>query len=130
MAIVDLDIGLKPEGGLIRRIRSGDATTYRCIPVIGATPSPTPDLIDAFINTGGDYLLQKPVSIAMVWRKVNLAVTARREFIRIDGYFGPDRRRSKRDHEGKERRMRSEFEAIETPSVESRLVQRRRAKHG
>jgi DNA-binding response OmpR family regulator len=55
-------------------------------------------------DAGMTEYLTKPVSGQRLYQRISAIVKSNRDFIRASEYFGPDRRRRDKDHEGEDRR--------------------------
>ena len=65
----------------------------RCLPVVACTADTRRTVIKELIDAGADEVLAKPVSIHAAWTKFHQVVMRRREFVKANQFFGPDRRR-------------------------------------
>lgn len=95
----------------VRRIRMGGRNWNRFLPMIMVTGYTEPGLMREARDAGVDELLSKPISAKSLLSRIKTVMGNRRQFIDIEGYFGPDRRRSLREFSGPNRRR------VQTPFV-------------
>lgn len=88
----------------IRRIRMGDRNKNRFLPMIMVTGYTEPSLMREAQDAGVDELLSKPISAKSLLSRIKSIMKNRRQFIDIDKYFGPDRRRAESAFSGPNRR--------------------------
>ena len=55
-------------------------------------------------DAGMTEYLTKPVSGQRLYQRISAIVKSNRDFIRATEFFGPDRRRRDKDHQGEDRR--------------------------
>lgn len=55
-------------------------------------------------DAGAHEVLTKPISARALYERICALIEHPRDFVRNDGYFGPDRRAGRRAHDGPERR--------------------------
>lgn len=55
-------------------------------------------------DAGAHEVLTKPISARALYERICALIEHPRDFVRHDGYFGPDRRTGRRAHDGPERR--------------------------
>jgi CheY-like chemotaxis protein len=67
------------------------------IPIIACTADTAPETIARLRDAGVDEILAKPVSAQAIWTKLMAITNARRPFVAAPGFFGPDRRRRRKD---------------------------------
>jgi two-component system chemotaxis response regulator CheY len=92
LAIVDYQ--LNDETGLefVQSIRSSRDDAVAGVPVIMVTAHTYVTRIHEFVNAGVDEILAKPMQAETLYRRIAAVVNHRRPYVRLDGYFGPDRR--------------------------------------
>lgn len=93
--LIFVDQRMEPIDGLefTRRIRAGVGTIDKFIPIIMISGHTEVDLIMAARDAGVTEFLAKPVSAKLVYYRIRSVIDNPRNFIRIDKFFGPDRRR-------------------------------------
>ncbi len=90
---------------LARAIRQIDKETNGVTPVILTSGYANMEKVKEAIDTGVNEFLLKPFSVNDLATRVAYVIENPRECIDIQGYFGPDRRRSDTDaYEGPDRR--------------------------
>ena len=102
-AILDYNL---PEltGSEFLRILRNSEDLPTTLPVIACTSDTRRSVLNEFVAAGVDEVLTKPVSADEAWKKISAIVNRRRNFVRTNVYFGPDRRRKEAAHLGMERR--------------------------
>lgn len=98
LAFVDFRLG--EQDGLnglefCRQIRMGEDSPDPYLPIIMITAYSEMSRVKQALNSGIDEFLVKPVRANDVAARINAVVQRRRQFVRSDDYFGPDRRRRK-----------------------------------
>lgn len=93
---------------LIREIRASEEPALHYLPVIIITGYTELTHIKKAINTGANEYLAKPISPTALYDRIVSIILRPRRFVRVPGYFGPDRHRRKADLEGKEDRRERE----------------------
>lgn len=75
------------------------------MPIIMITAYSERSNVERAISSGIDEFLVKPVSPKMLYQRICAVIERPRTYVRVGGYFGPDRRRQAPDtYKGKERR--------------------------
>lgn len=74
-------------------LRHGRTEFHPFLPVIAMTREPTPQQVERIIDAGADLLLTKPVSAKQLLGRVERLIRARKPFVVIEDYVGPDRGR-------------------------------------
>jgi len=92
--------------GFLRRVRAGDDSPNPFVPVIVVTANTEIRHVCEARDAGMTEFLAKPVSAKSIYARLCAVIDSTRPFIRVDGFFGPDRRRRNMDHGGIERRTR------------------------
>lgn len=109
LAIVDWD--LKTMDGLefTKRVRGKSSNPF--VPIILTTGFSVARRVKAARDAGVTEFLKKPFTAHTLYKRVEEIIERPRQFIRADGYFGPDRRR-KRDenYRGPEKRQHGPIE--------------------
>ena len=94
--IVFVDCSLEdnnPGFTLVRKIRSTSEEEIAGTPIIMMSEQTTRETIMAAIRVGCNEFLEKPVVTARLLDRVRLVLDHPRDYIKLDNYFGPDRRR-------------------------------------
>ncbi len=90
---------------LVYWIRNDPASSNRMLPVIMMTANSEEEYVVRARDAGVNEFVAKPYTVQSFYTRLATAIARPRQFVRVDGYFGPDRRR-KRDsnYAGPERR--------------------------
>jgi CheY-like chemotaxis protein len=86
------------------RTSSDTAGSTSTVPVIMLTAHTERSRIEAARDVGVTEFCCKPVTARELLNKIVAVVDRPRPFIKAPGFFGPDRRRKVREHNGSERR--------------------------
>jgi len=93
---------------LVKKIRSLSDEDMAGTPIIMMSEITTRENIIAAIRAGCNEFMEKPISPARLLDRIRLVTEHPRENIKLDGYFGPDRRRGiDSDYQDDERREQS-----------------------
>lgn len=92
---------------LLEAIRGGRDEEKKRTPVILCTAFTEQGNIFRARDLGVTEILAKPVSPEQILEKLMSALFKERDFIRVEGYIGPDRRRRRGDWDGQEDRRKS-----------------------
>lgn len=107
--IVILDIQLEDGSGmdLLADIRAAADISLSFMPVIMLTAHSELAEVQAARDAGANEFCNKPLVPSALFQRIVAVIEKPRPFVRVDGYFGPDRRR-KTDvpYRGPERRTR------------------------
>ena len=103
VVITDWEMGAMSGGELARAIRALEGPV-RFVPIFALTAHADADLVGRARDAGVDYTLAKPVSIDRMYKGFVYLRSAKREFVQVTTYFGPDRRRKSRPFEFQDRR--------------------------
>ena len=89
------DLKMRPVGGLefVRRLRADKDNPSRFVPVIMITAHPDIDNVALARDAGATEFMAKPLSKAVLEKRIQRVLTEPRPFILVDGFVGPDRRR-------------------------------------
>ena len=91
----------------LSRVRLSPDSPNPFVPVVVCTANTELRHICTARDAGMTEYLAKPVSARTIYSRICSLVENHRAFIRIDGFFGPDRRRHLEDHfSGENRRQR------------------------
>ncbi|HEV2653276.1 MAG TPA: hypothetical protein VGU69_18575 [Rhizomicrobium sp.] len=86
-------------------VRRSEGVHNPSLPIFLVSAAPRQRLVSGARDRGVNAVLARPISAAVIARKLSLAINAPRRFIVTHDYFGPDRRfRDKRRGEGPRRR--------------------------
>ena len=111
--IVDWRMG--PVDGLsfARKIRTSEESPNPEMPIVLCTAYTELDRILDARDAGVNEILAKPVSAAHLYNKLAAALFDKREFVSVQSYTGPDRRRQDRAFNGEDRRKELSQEGID-----------------
>ncbi|ESQ87766.1 response regulator [Asticcacaulis benevestitus] len=106
IVIVDYQLEVLNGVEFINLVRNSSDSNNRFVPIIMLTAhSERSHVVDAR-DAGVTEFCCKPVTATELFRKVAAVIDHPRHFVKIAGYFGPDRRRRQDPkYEGKERRQ-------------------------
>ena len=91
--------------GLLKTLRNADTSSDPFVPVIIITANTESRHIYTARDSGMTEFLAKPITAKRVYSRVCSVIEKRRMFISIDEFFGPDRRRLRKDaYSGENRR--------------------------
>ncbi|MFP6732937.1 MAG: response regulator [Rhodospirillales bacterium] len=90
--------------GLLSRIRNDPESKSPYVPVIMVTAFGEAERVFEARDAGMTEYLTKPVSGQRLYQRISAIVKSNRDFIRATEFFGPDRRRRDKDHQGEDRR--------------------------
>lgn len=104
--LIITDALMEPMDGLefTRKIREGEADIDPFIPIIMVSGQTEMSFIVHARDAGITEFLAKPISASSVYLRICNVISHPRSFIRIDDFFGPDRRRQGVAYSGDERR--------------------------
>ena len=89
---------------LVKRVRTGADSVNPYVPIIMVTGYADGARVKAARDAGVSDLLVKPISLATLAQRIEAVFYEPRPFIKISGYFGPDRRRRVQPFVGADRR--------------------------
>lgn len=93
--IVITDLNMAPMDGLTftRRLRRGEDSTKRRVPIIAMTAQADKDSVVSARDASVTEFLAKPLSPRALHDRMMSAISRQREFLETKAYVGPDRRR-------------------------------------
>lgn len=121
--ILVIDLSMPNMDGLevTRQIRTGKDSPCPFLPIIMLTGHTDLDTVKAARDAGITEFLAKPISPLALLKRIHAVIESPRPFVRTQMYFGPDRRRLKRDvYQGPERREPEAGAAQSAPKKSSR----------
>ena len=89
---------------LTRKVRNDKASPNAYVPIIMMTGYSEQGRVLMARDAGIHEFLIKPMSPKALFNRIEAVINRPRPFIRLANYFGPDRRRSNRPFDGKDRR--------------------------
>jgi PleD family two-component response regulator len=119
LLIVDWEMEESDGLELVRRVRHDESTPDRFMPIIMLTAHSELPRIVVARDAGINEFIIKPLSPAILFKRLDAVIEHPRQFIRIKSYFGPDRRRKKSSYSGAERRRQAQDAAQETPNPQT-----------
>ncbi|WP_428248949.1 response regulator [Ferrovibrio sp.] len=105
--ITEWDLQAEQNGmDLVSWLRNDAGSPNRMMPVIMMTANSEIEYVVRARDAGVNEFVAKPYTVQSFYTRLAAAIARPRQFVRVDGYFGPDRRR-KRDenYTGPERRV-------------------------
>jgi DNA-binding response OmpR family regulator len=106
LIISDWFLGKKSGGELLRWVRLNDDELVRFIPFIIVSGYAGENMVCRARDLGADEFLAKPFSVNTVAARLLAVIDNRRQFIKNQTYFGPDRRRKDQPINDERRRDR------------------------
>ena len=108
--IVIVDLLMAPINGFefIKRVRAHGEDDVRHLPLLVVTAYSSMDYVTRARDIGAIEVLCKPISVAAVYDRFVYMRNSPRQFVRTEGYVGPDRRRALRGFAGMDRRTDGE----------------------
>ena len=107
LAIIDWKMDGVDGVECVRRIRSGEDNVNKFLPIIMVTGYTDESLAQEARNAGVSDFLSKPISAKSLLSRIVSVISEDRSFVKIDDYFGPDRRRQDKEYNGADRRVAS-----------------------
>jgi len=113
--IIVTDLSMERMDGIefARKIRLSPNTPDPCVPIIMVTGHTEQARIEAARDAGVTYFLAKPITANGLLQRIAKILDHPKPFVRCDGYFGPDRRRSTAESHGGPRRRWNDHDAVE-----------------
>ena len=111
--IIDWRLGADDGLSLARKIRTSEESPKPELPIILCTAYTEIDHILEARDAGVNEILAKPLSAAQLYSKLAAGLFDEREFVSVQSYTGPDRRRQDRDFNGEEKRKELSQEGID-----------------
>lgn len=107
--IVIVERRMEPLDGiaLTRMIRTSADSPCPHIPILMMTSAPSIEDVTEARDAGVNEFLIKPFSTDNLTKRLAATVLNPREFVQVENYFGPDRRRVDKGFIGEDRRRRS-----------------------
>ena len=107
--IIVLDWEMKPMNGIefVRTLRAQQDGPMAFVPVIMLTAYSEPDRVTKARDAGVNEFVVKPFSAKGLFSRVQAVIERPRPFVKVGGYFGPDRRRKIETIDGDDRRKKS-----------------------
>jgi DNA-binding response OmpR family regulator len=114
--IIILNWEMKPVNGIefARKIRGRGDTPYSFIPIIMLTGHADEERVATARDAGVNEFVVKPFSANGLFSRIQAVIERPRSFIKVESYFGPDRRRKMIPMvEGQDRRGKSADETFD-----------------
>lgn len=106
MVCVETIQGVMSGVELINTIRTSSESPNTVVPILATCSHPTLKNVSDVRDAGANELLAKPFSPGNMLDRLIYMIESPRQFVRADGFFGPDRRRlSSEGYTGEERRV-------------------------
>ena len=104
VAIIDWLMPECPGLELLQWIRNHKSDTIKFLPVIICSAYASRELVEQSRDAGANEVMVKPVSAAKLAQRILHVIDNPRPFVRLEGFFGPDRRRKIESIKGPDRR--------------------------
>lgn len=107
--IIFCDWKMEPMDGLefVEHVRDTSKSPNPWIPIIMMSGFTEEFRVRAALEAGISEFLAKPLTARAVYQRLVQVIENPRDFVQIEDYFGPDRRRRSTGHQGGERRSSS-----------------------
>ncbi len=104
--IIIVDWEMEPINGIefVQQIRGNQDTPLAFIPIIMLTGHSEQERVTAARDAGINEFVVKPFSANGLFTRIQAVIERPRPFVKVEGYFGPDRRRKTVPIEGDDRR--------------------------
>jgi len=106
--LVIVDFNMSPMDGVqfTRMVRTGPDSANPYLPIIMMTGHSEKHRVTEARDAGVNEFVVKPITAKAVFDRIQAVILRPRAFVRTDGYFGPDRRRTNAaDYKGPRRRQ-------------------------
>ena len=97
--LVLTDLSMAPTDGIAftRQVRTADSSPNPYIPIIMVTGHTERPRVEAARDAGVTEFLAKPITVHNLMSRLSEIVDRPRPFVKCGSYFGPDRRRRRKD---------------------------------
>lgn len=104
--IIVADWEMDPINGIefVERIRGNQESPLAFIPIIMLTGHSEAERVKAARDAGINEFIVKPFSAQGLFTRIHAVIERPRPFVRVEDYFGPDRRRKSLPIDGEDRR--------------------------
>jgi len=104
--ILIVDWEMEPISGieLVHQLRSAQDTPLAFVPVIMLSGHSEAERVTAARDAGINEFVVKPFSAQGLFSRIQAVIERPRPFVKVEGYFGPDRRRKIQPFDGEDRR--------------------------
>ncbi|MBL6929680.1 MAG: response regulator [Rhodospirillales bacterium] len=112
--IIIIDWEMEPVNGieLVKKIRGAQDTPLAFLPIIMLTGHSEVERVKQARDVGVNEYVIKPFSAQGLFTRIQAVIERPRPFVKIEGYFGPDRRRKDMAFEGDDKRKPSDDDAL------------------
>ncbi|WKL56104.1 response regulator [Asticcacaulis sp. ZE23SCel15] len=105
IVIVDYQMHVLDGVDFVKLVRTSTDSANRFVPIIMLTAHSEKSRVTSARDAGVTEFCAKPVTANELYRKISAIVNSPRPFVKVTGYFGPDRRRrNDKKFGGQERR--------------------------
>jgi CheY-like chemotaxis protein len=104
VAIIDWLMPECPGLELLQWIRNHKSDTIKFLPVIICSAYASRELVEQSRDAGANEVMVKPVSAAKLAQRILHVIDNPRPYVRLNDFFGPDRRRKIEPFRGEDRR--------------------------
>lgn len=99
LVLLDLDADRAAVCRLVREVRNSNLCADPFVPIIAFTWSPDLAMINTSMEAGVDDIIAMPISLKLIYDRIDILIRARKDFVVTSSYVGPDRRSSERGME-------------------------------
>ncbi len=112
--IIIIDWEMEPVNGieLVKKIRGAQDTSLAFLPIIMLTGHSEIERVKIARDAGVNEYVIKPFSAQGLFTRIQAVIERPRPFVKIEGYFGPDRRRKEMGFDGDEKRKPKDPDAM------------------
>jgi CheY-like chemotaxis protein len=93
LILIDAELAPSEDLDLVRKLRLSEEHPNRNVPIIMMAATPSAALIAAARDAGVTEFLRKPFAAQHIALRMEAFQASPREFVTVDSYMGPDRRR-------------------------------------
>ncbi|MBT3358906.1 MAG: response regulator [Rhodospirillales bacterium] len=112
--IIIIDWEMEPVNGieLVKKIRGAQNTPLAFLPIIMLTGHSEVDRVKTARDAGVNEYVIKPFSAHGLFTRIQAVIERPRPFVKVEGYFGPDRRRKDMAFDGDDKRKPKDADAM------------------
>lgn len=99
LILLDLDNERDRICGLVREIRNTNICADPFVPVMAFSWQPNKTLVNNVLEAGIDDLILMPISVNLIYKRIDAIIRNRPEFVVTASYVGPERRSGGREKE-------------------------------
>lgn len=97
LVLLDLDNETNAVCRLVREMRNSGLCADPFVPIVALTWNPERSMVNNSMEAGIDDLIAMPISLKLIYDRIDILIRNRKEFVVTSSYVGPDRRTSDRN---------------------------------